>query len=266
MPPAQVSIPARRPVEAFDQQTIDEFHENLAQDEAAPALNPNERSRLKMVLEADYTISKRDIFGQEKSKKDYKREQTRLWNDKKRWNLNIQNQVVRNAENAFGERIAACTWDADSYIIKTHNALGHADVTKTFNALQEEVYGIQRRDVYDLVFKCAICTFTRCTNSTAPLEPIIVERVIERLQINLIDFRSTPNGHFKWVLHLKDHFLKYTCLFPLRSKTASEVTTTLAIFLMCFRPPEIVQIDNGKEFKGLALILLKRFGIRIING
>ena len=30
--------------------------------------------------------------------------------------------------------------------------------------------------------------------------------------------------------------------------------------------PEITQADNGKEFKGACLILLKRFGIRIING
>ena len=35
---------------------------------------------------------------------------------------------------------------------------------------------------------------------------------------------------------------------------------------MCFGPPEIVQMDNGNKFKGLALILLKRFGICIING
>ena len=95
-----------------------------------------------MVLEADYTISKRDIFGQEKLKKDYKREQTRLWNNKKRWNLNIQNQVIWNTKNNFGERITACTWDANSYIIKTHNALRYANITKTFNALQEEVYDI----------------------------------------------------------------------------------------------------------------------------
>ena len=88
---------------------------------------------------------------------------------------------------------------------------------------------------------------------------------MERLQIDLIDMRHTPDGHFKWVLQIKDHFSKYTCLFVLRSKEVSEVTDALAIFLMCFGPPEIAQIDNGKEFKGVCLLLLKRFGVRIVH-
>ena len=40
----------------------------------------------------------------------------------------------------------------------------------------------------------------------------------------------------------------------------------MTIFLMCFGPPTVAQMDNGKEFKGLCLILLKRFGIPIVNG
>ena len=35
---------------------------------------------------------------------------------------------------------------------------------------------------------------------------------------------------------------------------------------MGFGPPEIAQMDNSKEFKGVCLILLKRFGIRIVHG
>ena len=89
---------------------------------------------------------------------------------------------------------------------------------------------------------------------------------MERLQIDLIDFRHSPDGRYKWVLHIKDHFLKYTALFPLKSKLASEVANAVANFIMCFGPPEVAQMDNSKEFKGLYLILLKRFGIRIING
>ncbi|RFU23827.1 hypothetical protein B7463_g12510, partial [Scytalidium lignicola] len=35
---------------------------------------------------------------------------------------------------------------------------------------------------------------------------------------------------------------------------------------MAFLPPKIVQCDNGKEFKDAFLILLRKYGIRIING
>ena len=173
---------------------------------------------------------------------------------------------MRNPENDFNERIAACTYDAGQYIVDKQQELGHAGILKTHNALQDNVYGIRRGDVALLVNRCAICNFHRPNNSKAPLEPIIVERIMERLQIDLIDFRHTPDGHFKWVLQIKDHFSKYTCLFALRSKEASEVADALAIFLMCFGPPEIAQMDNGKEFKGICLLLLKRFGIPIVHG
>ena len=55
-------------------------------------------------------------------------------------------------------------------------------------------------------------------------------------------------------------------LLPMKSKRASEVASCLGIFIGLFGPPEILQIDNGKEFKGACLILFKRFGIRVIYG
>ncbi|KFY78648.1 hypothetical protein V499_02234, partial [Pseudogymnoascus sp. VKM F-103] len=33
-----------------------------------------------------------------------------------------------------------------------------------------------------------------------------------------------------------------------------------------FLPPKIMQADNGKEFKGALLILLRKYGIQVING
>ena len=89
---------------------------------------------------------------------------------------------------------------------------------------------------------------------------------MERLQIDLIDMRHIPDGHFKWICHIKDHFSKFSALYATKSKQASDVADCLANFLMFCGEPEITQADNGKEFKGACLILLKRFSIRIING
>ena len=36
--------------------------------------------------------------------------------------------------------------------------------------------------------------------------------------------------------------------------------------MMFYGEPEIFQMDNGKEFQGAILILLKRFGIHTIDG
>ena len=65
-------------------------------------------------------------------------------------------------------------------------------------------------------------------------------------------------------MHIKDHFLKYTQLFPLKSKHAEPVADAFALFIAAFLPPKIMQSDNGKEFKGALVILLRKYGIRVI--
>ena len=89
---------------------------------------------------------------------------------------------------------------------------------------------------------------------------------MERLQIDMIDMRHIPDGRFKWICHIKDHFSKFSALYACKSKTASEVADCLANFLMFCGEPELIQMDNGSEFKGVCLMLIKRFGIRVING
>jgi transposase InsO family protein len=98
------------------------------------------------------------------------------------------------------------------------------------------------------------------------LVPIVTERAWERVQIDLIDMRHEPSGQFKWILHVKDHFSKYTQLYPLKSKHAEPIADAFALFIAAFLPPKIVQCDNGKEFKGALLILLRKYGIQVING
>lgn len=40
----------------------------------------------------------------------------------------------------------------------------------------------------------------------------------------------------------------------------------MAQWFMLLGPPTIVQCDNGTEFKGALLILLRKYGIKCING
>ncbi|KFY79961.1 hypothetical protein V499_01110 [Pseudogymnoascus sp. VKM F-103] len=39
-----------------------------------------------------------------------------------------------------------------------------------------------------------------------------------------------------------------------------------ALFIAAFLPLKIMQADNGKEFKGALLILLRKYGIQVVNG
>jgi hypothetical protein len=77
--------------------------------------------------------------------------------------------------------------------------------------------------------------------------------------------RHEPSSQFKWILHIKDHFSKYTQLYPLKSKHAEPVAACFAQFVAAFLPPKIMQSNNRKEFKGALLILLRKFGIKIVN-
>jgi len=66
-------------------------------------------------------------------------------------------------------------------------------------------------------------------------------------------------------LHIKDHFSKYTFLYPLPDKTAAGVATCIAQWLGIVRIPCILPYDNGAEFQGVLLILLRKYGIKIIH-
>ena len=198
-----------------------------------------------------------------------KKEQGRLSSEKYRtlhtYHLK-NNQVYRNAERLYGPRVVATTYDAAQHIIRVHEGIGHAGIRKTHQKLLEEVYGISQDDVGALMSSCKICLVNRQSNTRAPLEPIEATRVFERVQIDLIDFRHEPDERFKWVMHIKDHVSKFSALFAQTSKDAAECATSLGIFIKFMGYPEICQSDNGREFKGILLILLKRHGIKIKYG
>jgi len=132
--------------------------------------------------------------------------------------------------------------------------------------MNEWFYGIKKDEVEWLSKHCQSCLLERQNRSHAPLEPIISDYTLQRVQIDLVDFRHEPHGQYKWVLHIMDHFSKWTSLFALKSKSAAKVADALAMFIGFFGYPEIIQCDNGREFKGVLLVLLKQYGIKVING
>ena len=193
-------------------------------------------------------------------------EHSEKWKLRKVFDLDVNGQVIRNPEGEYGPRIVACTWDAGKYVVDRHRDLLHAGSKKTYASLQQDVYGVRREDIEYLIKRCAICAHKNATNTKAPLRPIEVDRVMERIQIDLIDMRHIADGRFKWICHIKDHVSKFTALYATKSKQASEIADCLANYLMFCGEPEIAQLDNGKEFKSACLMMLKRFGVRIING
>jgi transposase InsO family protein len=89
-----------------------------------------------------------------------------------------------------------------------------------------------------------------------------------RLQIDLIDMRTRPDGEFKWILHCRDHFTKYSWVYALTRKEARQVAENLVQLFFQFGPCKILQSDNGKEFTAQIIKDLKIMwpGLVILNG
>jgi len=156
--------------------------------------------------------------------------------------------------------------EAFDQIKKAHAQLGHAGYVKTFNNIKEWFFGITKEQVQWLVGRCQTCLKNHPNRSRGELDPIISNHILQRVQIDLIDMRHEPNGQYKWILHIIDHFSKFSSVVALKSKQAVEVADAIAEWIGHFEPPEILQCDNGREFKGVLLILLKKYGVKVING
>ena len=84
------------------------------------------------------------------------------------------------------------------------------------------------------------------------IKPIMATGFLRHVEIDLIDFRNLPyacNPSHKWVLHVVDHFSKFSWLYPLYSKETDQVIPLLQQQFFSFGFPDILHSDNGREFK-----------------
>jgi len=120
--------------------------------------------------------------------------------------------------------------------------------------------------VVELLQHCQLCARNKPSQSRGPLQPIIVNNLWEQVQIDLIDMRADPDGEYQWILHIRDHFSKFSCAYPLKSKESMEVAIALMVWIGQFGPPKILQCDNGNEFKGEVLRIVESYRITLIHG
>lgn len=82
--------------------------------------------------------------------------------------------------------------------------------------------------------------------------PIQASGFLCHVEIDLIDFRKLPcncSKHHNWVLHVQDHFSKYSWLLPVKHKETQEVASSLESVCWMFRLPTTLHSDKGMEFK-----------------
>ena len=86
--------------------------------------------------------------------------------------------------------------------------------------------------------------------------------------MDLIDFRGLPDKNFKYILHIKDHFTRFSWAYPLSSKRTNVVALKLFELFTEIGPPTILQSDNGGEFTSEVIKSLSKLwnNLKIING
>ena len=86
--------------------------------------------------------------------------------------------------------------------------------------------------------------------------------------MDLIDFRGSPDENFKYILHIKDHFTRFSWAYPLPSKKTNAIALKLFELFTEIGPPTILQSDNGREFTSKIIKNLSNLwnNLKIING
>ena len=136
--------------------------------------------------------------------------------------------------------------------------------------MHRHYFGITRGFVQAFCKHCPVCQLSKHQVTRTPVTPIIQKEFLERVQVDLIDMRHSPDGDFNFIGHFMDHFSQFHVLFPLKRKTAKEVSILLEErVLSYFGPPKIFHSDNGREFVNhLISEMFERWGsdVTFING
>ncbi|KAL4130765.1 hypothetical protein QTP88_008156 [Uroleucon formosanum] len=130
-------------------------------------------------------------------------------------------------------------------IEESHKATGHGGRDKVEQNLKNK-YNIPRIAIQIFINLCTTCN----NKKSKPCKGVVIKPILSadfnsRGEIDLIDFQSTPDRNFKWVMNYQDHATKYLYLRPLTSKRATEVAHELLKIFLEQGAPQILQSDNG---------------------
>jgi hypothetical protein len=95
--------------------------------------------------------------------------------------------------------------------------------------IDKEYNGIPCEVVNEVIKYCVVCAQKDARVPRAPVvQPIISNRCMERLQVDLIDMTHQADGQYRFIMHAKDHFSKYSWLAALKSKASTGVADVVS--------------------------------------
>lgn len=127
--------------------------------------------------------------------------------------------------------------------METHKKAGYQG-RETMLAEAKKCYGNVTRPIVELFLNFSEeyqLKRVNVKNNCIIAKPIKSTQFNQRWQIDLIDFRTCPDGEFNWIMTVQDHFTKFIWLKPLRHKSGLEVARGLIEIFGEFGAPFILQ-------------------------
>jgi hypothetical protein len=154
---------------------------------------------------------------------------------------------------------------------ESHYGLAHArDLNKNKKELDSKYYGIPSSALKLFLQLCPLCFPSRPSKKKhqAPLKMIYSPRFGHRAQIDLINMETKAIQGYNYILRYVDHLSGFAHVAVCRSKDANEVGMKLIQIISSSVIPEILQSDNGPEFVGKCIKMIKTFYdyIHIVKG
>ncbi|CAF3767736.1 unnamed protein product [Rotaria magnacalcarata] len=131
-------------------------------------------------------------------------------------------------------------------IKECHERVEHHGRDKTWKEIKQQYRWIPFDVVVIFLSQCDLCWNRKAFPKPIADKPITSISFLTRIQMDLIDMRSIPDGGFHWILHTKDRFAKFSWAYALKTKEAQPVAEKLLHQFYSFEPPRILQSDNGK--------------------
>ncbi|CAM4764615.1 unnamed protein product [Rotaria magnacalcarata] len=131
-------------------------------------------------------------------------------------------------------------------IKECHERVEHHGRDKTCKEIKQQYRWIPFDVVVIFLSQCDVCWNRKAFPKPIADKPITSISFLTRIQMDLIDMRSIPDGGFHWILHTKDRFAKFSWAYALKTKEAQPVAEKLLHQFYSFEPPRILQSDNGK--------------------
>lgn len=145
--------------------------------------------------------------------------------------------------------------NVDKYLTSLYynpkNPGSFASAEALFRVVQEEKnHKISRKQVYDWLSSQRTFTLHKRNRKNFTRNRIIVGRVDEQWQADLIDIQKIAkyNGNNKYILVAIDILSKFTWCEPLKNKTGKCIVQGFQKIFKQGRKPEKLQTDHGKEF------------------